>query len=222
MNKTTTKKPDREGVRMLAIELGAREAARRVGVKESTVLSWARRYHWKLPKRKGGAISAIKLQSSPGDALIAAHENLEGATKTALMQTLAKAAKQVAGRGALDVSSTGQLRDICLAAARIFGWDEKPQAQVNIANQVGLVCDEATRARLIAQRERLMTGERPRSETQPQSSVGLTQGNSVTISDVASSGVPGATVWSAPAGARAPMDASPTYRAWLEYERPEE
>jgi transposase-like protein len=52
-NKPQTKpKVDREAVRVLAIELGAREAARRVGVKESTVLSWARRYDWKLPKQK--------------------------------------------------------------------------------------------------------------------------------------------------------------------------
>ncbi len=95
----------------------------------------------------------------PGDALIAAREDLEGATKTALMQALAKAAQQVAGKEALEISSTAQLRDICLAAARIFGWDEKPQTQVNIANQVGLVCDKATRARLIALRERITLGE---------------------------------------------------------------
>jgi uncharacterized protein YjcR len=79
---------DREAVRVLAIELGAREAARRLGIKESTVLSWARRYGWKLPKRKPGAISrAINLQSQhaikPGDALIAAHEDYEHITKTA-------------------------------------------------------------------------------------------------------------------------------------------
>lgn len=158
MNKTDPQtKPvvGREAVRMLAIELGAREAARRVGVKESTVLSWARRYRWNLPKRTGGAISAIKLQSRPGDALIAAHEDLQAATKTALMQTLAKVAKQVAGKDALDISSTGQLRDICLAAARIFGWDGKPQTEVNVTTQVSLVCDEPTRARLIALREEL-------------------------------------------------------------------
>jgi len=136
-----------------------------VGVKESTVLSWARRYHWKLPNRNGGAISAIKLQSRPGDALIAAHEGLEGATKTALMQTLAKAAQQVAGKEALDISSTAQLRDVCLAAARIFGWDGKPQTDVNITNQVGVICDEATRMRLIALRERI-TGTERRTDIQ--------------------------------------------------------
>ena len=164
MDKTKTQKatPDREGVRMLSIELGAREAARRLGLKESTVLSWARRYNWKLPKRKGGAISAINLQSKPGDALIAAHRDLEDATKTALMQTLAKAAQQVAGKEALDISNTAQLRDVCLSAARMFGWDGKPHTEVNITNQAGIACDEATRARLIALRERLGAGDVPK------------------------------------------------------------
>jgi Putative ATPase subunit of terminase (gpP-like) len=92
-----TKPPvDREAVRVLAIELGAREAARRLGIKESTVLSWARRYNWKLPKRKGGGSNAITPQSNPGDALIATHEELEGRTRSALATAIAKAAEAVA------------------------------------------------------------------------------------------------------------------------------
>jgi hypothetical protein len=135
MNKTkiqTRPAVDREAVRVLAIELGARESARRLGIKESTVLSWARRYGWKLPKRKGGGNgkNAISLAIKPGDALIAAHEELEDATKTGLMQALAKAARQVAGKEALDVSNTAQLRDICLAAARIFGWQGESPVSV--------------------------------------------------------------------------------------------
>ena len=48
MQKKTTKPQtnpsvDWEAVRVLAIELGAREAARRLGIKETTVLSRARR-----------------------------------------------------------------------------------------------------------------------------------------------------------------------------------
>ena len=110
MTKTKTQtKPavDREAVRVLAIELGAREAARRLSIKESTVLSWARRYGWNLPKRKGGGNgkNALTLAIKPGDALIAAHDELEDATKTALMRTLAKAAQQVAGKDALDIAN---------------------------------------------------------------------------------------------------------------------
>src|SRR5437899_6951081 len=153
MTKTKTQtKPavDREAVRVLAIELGAREAARRLGIKESTVLSWARRYDWNLPKRKGGGNgkNAIALAIKPGDALIAAHKELEDATKTGLMQALAKAARQVAGKEALDVSNTAQLRDICLAAARIFGWKGESPVNVAVSNKVGVVITEAQREEL--------------------------------------------------------------------------
>jgi len=54
---------DREAVRVLAIELGAREAARRLGLKEGTVLSWASRYKWNLTSQRNvgrPAISAIE------------------------------------------------------------------------------------------------------------------------------------------------------------------
>ena len=63
MKKKTTPqtKPtnDRESVRVLAIELGAREAARRLGLNEDTVCSWARRYNWQLPQRKRGRLVLI-------------------------------------------------------------------------------------------------------------------------------------------------------------------
>src|SRR5215469_2813379 len=186
-----------EAVRMLAVELGAREAARRLGINPNTVLSRAKRESWNLPKRKPGAISrAINLQSQhaikPGDALIAAHEELENATKTALMRTLAKAAQQVAGKEALDISNTAQLRDICLAAARIFGW--KGEAQVNVAvnNQVGVVVTEAKRKELQERLRRLQeklpqpslpaanTPTVPAPQTQPDKS---TEAEAVVVAD---------------------------------------
>jgi hypothetical protein len=211
-------------MRMLAIELGAREAARRLGVKESTVLSWARRYNWKLPKRKGGAISAIKLHSKPGDALIATHKEMENATKTALMQTVTKAAQLAAQKPAMDVTTTAQLRDLALTMARLCGWDGKPQTEVNITNQVGVVCDEATRMRLIELREKLQAAKPapmtlPEPGTKLQANVG-TPNDNFSGNDVGTDGRPGSP-WSVPAGAKAPSDASPVFRAWLEHEGPE-
>ena len=142
-NKTTKPqtKPtvDWEAVRVLAIELGAREAARRLGIKESTVLSRARRDEWNLPKRKGGATlkkaSAITLQSKPGDVLIASHKELEGATKTGLMLTAAKAATKAAQNPPLDVSNTSQFRDLTNSSTRIFRWNTKAGSQTQY-NQV--------------------------------------------------------------------------------------
>ena len=141
MKKKTTPqtKPtvDRESVRVLVIELGAREAARRLGLNPNTVLSWAKRDNWELPSRKGGATkasaNAITLQSKPGDVLLATHRELEGRTKSGLAQATARAADAVANAAEpLPVSNTAQLRDLAASAARIFGWDsDKPGVQLN-------------------------------------------------------------------------------------------
>jgi hypothetical protein len=55
------------------------------------------------------------------------------------MQTPARAAKQVAGKEPLDISNTAQLRDPCLAAARVFGWNGESQVNVAVNNQIGVV-----------------------------------------------------------------------------------
>ena len=170
MKKTTklqTKPPvDREAVRVLAIELGAREAARRLGLNPNTVLSWAKRDNWKLPNRKGGATkasaSAITLQSKPGDVLIASHKELEDGTKTALMQTLHKAAQAVSRKDPLDITNMAQFRDACLSAARMFGWDGNAQPSVTYYgddNRTVVLCDAERRQQLIEQRQRLLEQE---------------------------------------------------------------
>jgi len=133
--KSQTKPPlDREAVRVLAIELGARGAVRKLGLNENTVLSWARRENWNLPKRTGGP-KRIELQSKPGDVLIASHKQLEGATKTGLMLTAAKAATNAAQKPPLDVSNTSQFRDLANSSSRIFGWNTKAGPQTHF-NQV--------------------------------------------------------------------------------------
>jgi hypothetical protein len=71
-------------------------------------------------------------------------------SETGLMQALAKAARQVAGKKALDVSNTAQLRDICLAAARIFGWKGESEVNVAVSNQVGVVITDQQRAEMQA------------------------------------------------------------------------
>jgi hypothetical protein len=118
---------DPEGVRVLAIELGAREAARRLGLNRNTVISWARRYHWNPPKRAGrpAIVPATDLHTQPGDVLLATHEELGERTKTALAQATAAAAEHAAKQPPLPVTNAAQMRDLAAAAARIFGWDQK-------------------------------------------------------------------------------------------------
>ena len=139
MKKKTTPqtKPtiDRESVRILAIELGVPEAARKLGLNRNTVHSWARRYEWDLPKRAGrpAIVPARDLHTQPGDVLIATHKELEARTKTGLAQATAKASEHAAEQdGATNLNCSGKLRDLASAAARIFGWDNgAPGVQFN-------------------------------------------------------------------------------------------
>jgi hypothetical protein len=92
------------------------------------------------------------------DALVATHKELEDGTKTALMQTLHKAAQAVARKDPLDITNMGQFRDACLSAARMFGWDgsAQPSGPTIYADKALIVCDEKRRAQLIEQRQRLL------------------------------------------------------------------
>ena len=131
--KTQTRPPvDREGVRLLAMEIGASAAARKLGLNYNTVRSWAKRYNWgDLPERAGrpAIIPATDLQR-PGDLLLQTHKELGERTKTGLAQATARAAEAAAkAEKPIDVSNTSHLRDLAAAAARLFGWGttDKPQ-----------------------------------------------------------------------------------------------
>ena len=93
-----TKPPvDREAVRILALSIGAREAARRLGIKESTLLSWSHRLKWKLPRRKVGR-PPLELPLSPADVLLD-YKRRGGLTRTDIYKTVAAAAARLAGNG---------------------------------------------------------------------------------------------------------------------------
>jgi hypothetical protein len=154
MKKKTTKpqtrpRVDREAIRVLAIELGAREAARRTGVNENTILSWSRRYKWDLPKRTGGP-KAIELQLKAGDVLIASHKELEDRTKSGLARATARAAEAAAtAADPLPVSNTAQLRDLAASAARVFGWDKAPQTNVQVNTGFKLTMEQLEQMRAL-------------------------------------------------------------------------
>jgi molybdenum-dependent DNA-binding transcriptional regulator ModE len=101
MKKTTkpqTRPPvDREAVRLLAMEIGASAAARKLGLSYNTVRSWAKRYDWNLPQRAGrpAIVPATDLQR-PGDVLLQTHKELGERTKTGLAQATARAAEAAA------------------------------------------------------------------------------------------------------------------------------
>jgi len=91
-----TKSPlDREAVHILAYSIGAREAARRLGIKESRLLSWSPRLKWKLPRRKVGR-PPLDLKVSPGDVL-SEYKRRGGLTRTDIARAIAGASEKLAG-----------------------------------------------------------------------------------------------------------------------------
>jgi hypothetical protein len=85
---------DREAVHMLALSIGAREAARRLGIKESTLLSWSHRLKWKLPRRKVGR-PPLDLKASPSDVLLD-YKLRGGLTRMDIYKAAAGAAERLA------------------------------------------------------------------------------------------------------------------------------
>jgi hypothetical protein len=84
---------DREAVHILAISIGAREAARRLGIKESTLLSWSHRLKWKLPRHKVGR-PPLDLKVSPGDVLLD-YKRRGGLTRMDIYSAAAGAAERL-------------------------------------------------------------------------------------------------------------------------------
>jgi hypothetical protein len=131
--KPKTAPVDRESVRLLAIELGVREAARRCGLSEDRVRKWSSRYKWleqRAPKQQEAVVTTV---TAPGDVLLATHKELEGRTKSGLARATARAAEAAAQAAEpLPVSNTAHLRDLAQSAARIFDWNtDGPQVQLN-------------------------------------------------------------------------------------------
>jgi hypothetical protein len=168
--KQTTKRQiqppvDREGVRLLAIELGASAAARKLGLSPNTVRSWAKRYNWNLPARAGrpAIVPATDLQR-PGDILLQELKENEEATRTSMSIAARRAADATAVRSErfpVCAQDAQELQQLAGAMARIFGWASGSQPSVNYYGDVNtvVVCDEARRKELIEQRQRLLEQE---------------------------------------------------------------
>jgi hypothetical protein len=125
---------DRESVRLLAIELGVREAARRCGLSEDRVRKWSSRYKWleqRAPKQREATVTTV---TAPGDILLQSHKELETRTKSGLARAVTRSAEAAANAAEpLEVSTTADLRDLAASAARLFGWDkaDRPGVQLN-------------------------------------------------------------------------------------------
>jgi hypothetical protein len=147
--KPQTQPVDRESVRLLAIELGVREAARRCGLSEDRVRKWSSRYKWleqRAPKQQEATVTVV---TKPGDVLLATHKELEERTKSGLARATARAA-EAAGTAAepLQVTNTAHLRDLAAAASKLFGWDTNKGARVQF-NQLVVTTEQLQQIRAL-------------------------------------------------------------------------
>ena len=127
----------REAAHVLALEVGAREAARRMGLSETRVCNWSSRYKWKLPVRNQHCIAralnpypelkeGANGSESAADVLLATHKELENRTRTGLARAAARAAEEAVALERV-LPRTQQLQQLSAAAGRLFGWDTPTQ-----------------------------------------------------------------------------------------------
>lgn len=125
---------DRESVKTLAIAIGVRKAARRLGLNEDRVLQWSKRGNWlkptAQPPKQGDVITVI----SPSQALAETLNDHETETRLSLARSTRRLAKD---------SEEATLRDadkvytVAKTAGIVHGWgNDKAQAgfSLNVLN----------------------------------------------------------------------------------------
>jgi hypothetical protein len=122
---------DRESIRLLAIELGLRGAARRCGISEGTVRCWSHRYHWNVPRRAGRPPLnlATNLKTKPGDVLLEELGCHEKQTKLNLARTGTKLSAEAAATGSLKDARSAL--DIARMSGLLYNW-KSADPQINI------------------------------------------------------------------------------------------
>lgn len=119
---------DREAVKTLAIAVGVREAARQVGLPESTVKSWSTRQKWFVDPPKPPTITnprgASIASKSPSQALSDSLADDNKATRHALSKALRKGAEHAADMqpGAILKQSRAVV-DMAKGAGLVHEWN---------------------------------------------------------------------------------------------------
>ncbi len=135
---------NKEAIRILAMEIGLRPAARKLGLNEDTVCSWADREGWNIANiaKNGRPSVASTLQASPADVLQNELARLERETKLSLAKSAARMSHE-ATEAKLKQSS--DVHNVAKTAAIVHRWDAKEQQSANIVVNVALLgVDPAT------------------------------------------------------------------------------
>ena len=132
----------KEAIRLLAIQFGVREAARRSGLNENTVVSWSKRHNWfTQPPKQTDAITAIK---PAGDVLLDELAGNERETKLSLSRYTKRASKDAENAKLRDAP---YVKQVAQTAGITFKWNDREQNNNTVVNIALLGVDpEAVRA----------------------------------------------------------------------------
>jgi len=119
---------DKEQVRMLVLSIGVRDAARRLGLNENTVLTWSTNGDWlkatkpqpaQLPKplSQQGSIVSIK----PSDVLAQTLAENERETKLSLSKSIRRMAQEAE---TAPLAQASDVKSVVQSAALLGGWDK--------------------------------------------------------------------------------------------------
>jgi hypothetical protein len=138
---------NREAVRVLALAVGVREAARRMGLSQERVMKWSQRGNWQLSAdasaiSKPSATGATKQLEAcpqpvrnPAEALLDALADDSHESKISLSRGLRKAAKYVEDMEGADIIESAQnVKATAQSLALVHKWDtQAPSCIVNVA-----------------------------------------------------------------------------------------
>lgn len=133
---------DREQVRMLVLSVGVREAARQMGIKESTVMQWSARGKW-LEHTRAQPLLPASMQPvivsgviSPADALENTLREDGNATKTAGMKYARRAAEHAAKLAEespdLALEQAANVKQVLQTAAIAGGWRDGETGGISV------------------------------------------------------------------------------------------
>ncbi len=136
-NATTVSK---EAVRLLAIQIGLRPAARKLGLNEDTVCSWSDRGKWFAQPANPQTLQAP--QARPGDVLLEELQTHEHGTRLTLAKYAHNASKAI-HRSVHPAKWTKEAKDLASVMATVHRQDEgKGQSfSLNVLNINSLSLD---------------------------------------------------------------------------------
>ncbi len=124
---------DKESVRMLAIEIGVRPAARKLGLNEDRVCQWSKRGNW-FPTPPDAQQSNVSTVSKPGDILLNELHEHETATRMSLARSARKLATEAEGA---ELRQVGDVHKVAQVMAIVHRQDQEKlgaQFSLNVLN----------------------------------------------------------------------------------------